>query len=341
MGIVARVWGSSSLSKETPDAIPEPPPASEILTAPRRFLLTSAPACSPRASPSPSVQILTHGLPARPDHEAFDGRTCTLAAAILLLRRYTERHDFTARVYDNPPSGAAPTDPSDGSEGRIDVRVAFDDDATVAQVLAQCKRAIASSHAGRIDAEARVPDVLIATLRSGRDPEPVAAALLAELEGGDGEKSSGSRFAFLFCERQGALAAVANAPARARHDIKRTAGHLNVLLAAIGDPREAFAAPRAGLVCSDLLRRRGASTARVERRVRSAGVPPEPRPSPTHPGHPDRGIEVVSRPRATTLPARIAEVAAASPTKRAVSTESKTGVVGADGENGWTRLDAS
>ena len=33
---------------------------------------------------------------------------------------------------------------------------------------------------------------------------------------------------------------------------------------------------------------------------------------------------------------RIAEVAAASPTKRAVSTESKTGVVGADGENGWT-----
>ena len=228
--------GKFSLSKETPDAISEPPPASEISRAPRRFLLTSAPACSPRASPSPSVQILTHGLPARPDHEAFDGRTCTLAAAILLLRRYTERHDFTARVYDNPPSGAAATDPSDGSEGRIDVRVAFDDDATVAQVLAQCKRAIASSHAGRIDAEARVPDVLIATLRSGRDPEPVAAALLAELEGGDGEKSSGSRFAFLFCERQGALAAVANAPARARHDIKRTAGHLNVLLAAIGGP---------------------------------------------------------------------------------------------------------
>ena len=51
-----------------------------------------------------------------------------------------------------------------------------------------------------------------------------------------GKNHSGSRFAFLFCERQGALAAVANAPARARHDIKRTAGHLNVLLAAIGDP---------------------------------------------------------------------------------------------------------
>ena len=60
--------GKFSLSKETPDAISEPPPASEISRAPRRFLLTSAPPCSPRASPSPSVQILTHGLPARPDH---------------------------------------------------------------------------------------------------------------------------------------------------------------------------------------------------------------------------------------------------------------------------------
>ena len=329
--------GKFSLSKETPDAIPEPPPASEISRAPRRFLLTSAPPCSPRASPSPSVQILTHGLPARPDHEAFDGRTCTLAAAILLLRRYTERHDFTARVYDNPPSGAAPTDPSDGSEGRIDVRVAFDDDATVAQVLAQCKRAIASSHAGRIDAEARVPDVLIATLRSGRDPEPVAAALLAELEGGDGEKSSGSRFAFLFCERQGALAAVANAPARARHDIKRTAGHLNVLLAAIGGPEGGSSLLRAPAwsvpICSaDEARRLREWNAASDR----PGYLPNPDPRPDDDsGRLPRGSTSLPA-RATTLPARIAEVAAASPTKRAVSTESKTGVVGADGENGWT-----
>ena len=240
-------------------------------------------------------------------------------------------------MYDNPPSGAAPTDPSDGSEGRIDVRVAFDDDATVAQVLAQCKRAIASSHAGRIDAEARVPDVLIATLRSGRDPEPVAAALLAELEGGDGEKSSGSRFAFLFCERQGALAAVANAPARARHDIKRTAGHLNVLLAAIGGPEGGSSLLRAPAwsvpICSaDEARRLREWNAASDR----PGYLPNPDPRPDDDsGRLPRGSTSLPA-RATTLPARIAEVAAASPTKRAVSTESKTGVVGADGENGWT-----
>ena len=142
-------------------------------------------------------------------------------------------------MYDNPPSGAAPTDPSSRSGATgcdcVDVGVSFDDDATVANVLVQCKRAIAEVGTTLTT----TPDVLIATLRPGRDPEPVAAALLAELEhscGGDGEKSSGSRFAFLFCERQGALAAVANAPARARHDIKRTAGHLNVLLAEANVP---------------------------------------------------------------------------------------------------------
>ena len=141
-------------------------------TCSRRFLLTSAPPRSPRASPSPSAQILTHGLPARPDHEALDGRTCTLAAAILLLRRYTERHDFTARVYDNPPSGAAPTDPSSRFVATgcdcVDVRVSFDDDATVANVLVQCKRAIAEVGTTLTT----TPDVLIATLRPGRDPEP-------------------------------------------------------------------------------------------------------------------------------------------------------------------------
>ena len=166
--------GKSSPSKETPDAVPEPPPTSEVSRAPRRFLLTSAPPRSPRASPSPSAQILTHGLPARPDHEALDGRTCTLAAAILLLRRYTERHDFTARVYDNPPSGAAPTDPSSRSVATgCDFRVSFDDDATVANVLVQCKRAIAEVGTTLTT----TPDVLLATLRPGRDPEPVAAAL--------------------------------------------------------------------------------------------------------------------------------------------------------------------
>ena len=335
--------GKSLPSKETPDAVPEPPPTSEISRAPRRFLLTSAPPRSPRASPSPSAQILTHGLPARPDHEALDGRTCTLAAAILLLRRYTERHDFTARVYDNPPSGAAPTDPSSRFVATgcdcVDVGVSFDDDATVANVLVQCKRAIAEVGTTLTT----TPDVLIATLRPGRDPEPVAAALLAELEhscGGDGEKSSGSRFAFLFCERQGALAAVANAPARARHDIKRTAGHLNVLLAALGGPQTGPSLLRAPAwsvpICSaEETRRLRQWNAASDR----PGYLPNPRPCPTHPGHLDRsGSKSFPSPRATTLPARIAEAAAASPNAIAVSTESKTGVVGADGADarGWT-----
>eukprot|EP00228_Micromonas_bravo_P008329 CAMPEP_0203015396 /NCGR_PEP_ID=MMETSP1401-20130829/17947_1 /ASSEMBLY_ACC=CAM_ASM_000894 /TAXON_ID=38833 /ORGANISM="Micromonas pusilla, Strain CCAC1681" /LENGTH=51 /DNA_ID=CAMNT_0049757119 /DNA_START=106 /DNA_END=257 /DNA_ORIENTATION=+ len=45
---------------------------------------------------------MTDGLPARFHRETLDGKTCTLAASILLLRRYTERHDFTVRVYEGP-----------------------------------------------------------------------------------------------------------------------------------------------------------------------------------------------------------------------------------------------
>ena len=52
------------------------------------------------------------------------------------------------------------------------------------------------------------------------------------------------------------------------------------------------------MVRTDLLRRRDASTARVERRVRSAGVPPEPTSVPYTPGTPgSKWIEVVSKPK--------------------------------------------
>ena len=79
---------------------------------------------------------MTDGLPARSHREAIDGRTCTLAASILLLRRYTERHDFTARVYDESEFRPAPTELGSRS---VTFRVAFDDDATATNVLVECK----------------------------------------------------------------------------------------------------------------------------------------------------------------------------------------------------------
>ena len=91
---------------------------------------------------------MADGLPAQSHREAMNGRTCTVAASILLLRRYTERHDFTARVYDDPsPTGAPPgTGRSESAltRDRVDVRVAFDDDASAMQVLLECNRAMSS-----------------------------------------------------------------------------------------------------------------------------------------------------------------------------------------------------
>ena len=120
---------------------------------------------------------MTDGLPARSHREAIDGRTCTLAASILLLRRYTERHDFTARVYDDSEFRPAPTELGSRS---VTFRVAFDDDATATDVLVECKRAFGNPiDVPKDDAPV---DVIIATLKPGIDPDPVAAALQAELD---------------------------------------------------------------------------------------------------------------------------------------------------------------
>ena len=121
---------------------------------------------------------MADGLPAQSHREAMNGRTCTVAASILLLRRYTERHDFTARVYDDPsPTGAPPgTGRSESALTRdcVDVRVAFDDDASAMQVLLECNRAMSSP----TDAAANgAPDVIIATLRPGVDPDLAAASV--------------------------------------------------------------------------------------------------------------------------------------------------------------------
>jgi hypothetical protein len=168
---------------------------------------------------------MADGLPAQSHREAMNGRTCTVAASILLLRRYTERHDFTARVYDDPsPTGAPPgTGRSESALTRdcVDVRVAFDDDASAMQVLLECNRAMSSP----TDAAANgAPDVIIATLRPGVDPDLAADALHAELEPDDSSAratratnvSDVSRFVFLFRERRGALTVRANADTTSR-----------------------------------------------------------------------------------------------------------------------------
>ena len=121
---------------------------------------------------------MSDGLPARSHREAIDGRTCTLAASILLLRRYTERHDFTARVYDD--SELIRPAPTELGSRSVTFRVAFDDDATATDVLVECKRAFGNPiDVPKDDAPV---DVIIATLKPGIDPDPVAAALQAELD---------------------------------------------------------------------------------------------------------------------------------------------------------------
>jgi hypothetical protein len=151
----------------------------------------------------------------------MNGRTCTVAASILLLRRYTERHDFTARVYDDPsPTGAPPgTGRSESALTRdcVDVRVAFDDDASAMQVLLECNRAMSSP----TDAAANgAPDVIIATLRPGVDPDLAADALHAELEPDDSSArrarrtSPTSRDSYSCSARGGARSPFAPTPPR-------------------------------------------------------------------------------------------------------------------------------
>jgi hypothetical protein len=253
--------------------------------------------------------------PLNPTGRTINGRTCTVAASILLLRRYTERHDFTARVYDDPsPTGAAPGTGRSESESAaardcVDVRVAFDDDASAMRVLLECNRAMSSP----IDAANGAPDVIIATLRPGEDPDLAADALHAELEPDAARAkqkratnvSDVSRFVFLFRERRGALTVRGNTAARRRHDVEKTPGHLNVVLAALGgacaswDPRDAPAAATPLITAEEL---------RGLRAWNDASYRPQYLP-----------LQPVTR--ATTLPARIAEIAAAHPTAPAVSLE--------------------
>ena len=242
----------------------------------------------------------------------------------------TERPDLHGRGIDTPsptvhrasrlhhacttthhPTGAPPgTGRSESAltRDRVDVRVAFDDDASAMQVLLECNRAMSSP----TDAAANgAPDVIIATLRPGVDPDLAADALHAELEPDDSSAratratnvSDVSRFVFLFRERRGALTVRANAAARRRHDVEKTPGHLNVVLAAPAaparswDPRDAPAAATPLITAEEL---------RGLRAWNDASYRPQYLP-----------LQPVTR--ATTLPARIAEIAAAHPTAPAVS----------------------
>ena len=267
----------------------------------------------------------------------MDGQARALAASVLLLRRYTERHDFIARVYSGPVAsfGKDVTDgdrsysefvakPGDGA----DVRVAFDDDAAAANVLSACERAIASS-VDIEDTDDATPDVIVATLSSGADPDRAAAALGAELDADEDGDGVAARFAFLFCERRGALAARANTAARARHDIERTLGHLNVVLAALASASEACdeLASAFPLVAAD-------ETARL-RSWNDASRRPRYLPSDTAfaVSEGSHGVEAIGTSRlAHTLPARIAEIAAAHPNAPAVS----LGAEGGSDGGAWT-----
>ena len=248
---------------------------------------------------------MTDGLSARSHREAIDGRTCTLAASILLLRRYTERHDFTARVYDD--SELIRPAPTELGSRSVTFRVAFDDDATATNVLVECKRAFGNPiDVPKDDAPV---DVIIATLKPGIDPDPVAAALQTELDSAATDASiadAGPRFAFLFCERQGALAVRANTSAQTRYDIEKTPGHLNVVLAALHGTGACVDEPAAAfpLITADELRR----VRKWNDASRRPGyLPLTPLPE-----------------RATTLPARIAEIAASYPNSPAVQLDTGT-----------------
>ena len=274
---------------------------------------------------------MTDGLPARFHRETLDGKTCTLAASILLLRRYTERHDFTVRVYEGPVEsliGAAPASSGDcsfsgsvASRDWADVRVAFDDDATATNVLSACKRAIGHPLDGNFDA----PDVIIQTLSLGVDQNPAAASLQTELDSfEDGDGDGKVRFAFLFREKRGAVSICANTAARSRHDVEKISNHLNVVLAALAsssapevlkEPASAFP-----LVDNDEMKRlrlwNDASRRPQYLPQDLSSVPNasgEEKPSPvedTEDGY-----------RVTTLPARIAQIAADHPNAPAVQLE--------------------
>lgn len=244
----------------------------------------------------------------------IDGKARTLAASILLLRRYTERHDFIARMYDSPVTsiGAAPADGDCGSVAfgdGADVRVAFDDDATVTNVLSACKRAIASP----VDVTDDAPDVIVATLSSGVDPDRAAAALWAELDANE-DGNGRARFAFLFCERRGVLAVRANTSARKRHDVEKTPGHLSVVLAALASAPEASDDPASAfpLVTADETTRLHTwnDASRRPRYLPSDKVVKGP-----------FDVEAVENARVHTLPARIAQIATAHPNASAVSFE--------------------
>ena len=164
------------LERDARRGIPKPPLCRNFLSD-RTKITTIRRSAHLAPLPSTLAQIMTDGLPARSHREAIDGRTCTLAASILLLRRYTERHDFTARVYDESEFRPAPTELGSRS---VTFRVAFDDDATATNVLVECKRAFGNPiDVPKDDAPV---DVIIATLKPGIDPDPVAAALQTELD---------------------------------------------------------------------------------------------------------------------------------------------------------------
>ena len=141
------------------------------------------------------------------------------------------------RVYEGQVKsliGAAPAGGDCSFSGSVasrdwaHVRVAFDDDATATNVLSACKRAIGHP----VDFPVDAPDVIIATLSPGVDPDSAAAALQAELDSRQ-DGNGRVRFAFLFRERQGALSVRANTAARERHDVEKIPNHLNVVLAAL------------------------------------------------------------------------------------------------------------
>ena len=272
---------------------------------------------------------MTDGLPARFHRETLDGKTCTLAASILLLRRYTERHDFTVRVYEGQVKsliGAAPAGGDCSFSGSVasrdwaHVRVAFDDDATATNVLSACKRAIGHP----VDFPVDAPDVIIATLCLGVDPDPAAAALQAELDSRQ-DGNGRVRFAFLFRERQGALSVRANTAARERHDVEKISNHLNVVLAALASAPEVCDEPAAAfpLVDADEMRRL--------RSWNDASRRPQYLPQhlrvPNALGEPSP-VKDTEDTRVTTLPARIAQIAADHPNAPAVSLET--------GSRAWT-----
>ena len=272
---------------------------------------------------------MTDGLPARFHRETLDGKTCTLAASILLLRRYTERHDFTVRVYEGQVKsliGAAPAGGDCSFSGSVasrdwaHVRVAFDDDATATNVLSACKRAIGHP----VDFPVDAPDVIIATLSPGVDPDSAAAALQAELDSRQ-DGNGRVRFAFLFRERQGALSVRANTAARERHDVEKIPNHLNVVLAALASAPEVCDEPAAAfpLVDADEMRRL--------RSWNDASRRPQYLPQhlrvPNALGEPSP-VKDTENTRVTTLPARIAQIAADHPNAPAVSLET--------GSRAWT-----